>query len=424
MFPATPHRPHTKHSILLAYAVCPLLLIVSSYGFWKVLHLSNDVHILGMEEVFYLLCLVIIPLVMFLFLSVVAGQRIEYDRFSASYQTRVDQLQKRLNAQEDLLHLVTGSDPASITVFDQNKRFWFVNASAAREAKLDVHDMIGQSIGRFADYDRTQILDARLTEVLNTGQSLHALDQRKDAVNGQIRFVQTQFEKIAPFAEFIGGVMVRSEDVTSLIVERERRENMLRQVIATLVAVVDRRDPYASGHSERVGQLSRVIAEELLLSEQDIETAQIAGSLMNFGKVLVPREILTKTTALSPEELQRVRDSILTSADILSMIHFSGPIVPTLRQVLERYDGTGVPNGLKGDAILITARIVAVANAFVALVSTRAHRPSLHFSDAITHVMADADKIYDRRVVTALANYIANRATKLDWLQEKPTAGR
>ena len=108
---------------------------------------------------------------------------------------------------------------------------------------------------------------------------------------------------------------------------------------------------YASGHSQRVGQLSRALAEELVLSELEIETAETAGSLMNFGKMLVSRQILTKTVALTTEELQRVRDGIMTSADILSMIDFVGPVVPTLRQVLERMDGTGAPKNLKGEQI-------------------------------------------------------------------------
>ena len=255
-----------------------------------------------------------------------------------------------------------------------------------------------------------------LNEVRNSSQTLaETLDQVKGK-DGQTHFMQAHFEVIAPFRDFSGGVMVREADVTNLIVERERRSSMLRQVIGTLVAVVDRRDPYAAGHSARVGQLSRVLAEEMLLAEKEIDAAEIAGSLMNFGKVLVPREILTKTSALTPEELQRVRDSILTSADILSIIDFTGPVVPTLRQVLERFDGTGVPQGLKGDEIMITARIVAVANTYVALVSPRAHRPSLGMKEAMGHLQQGSDKAYDKYVVTALANYIENRRDKLDWL--------
>jgi HD-GYP domain-containing protein (c-di-GMP phosphodiesterase class II) len=222
---------------------------------------------------------------------------------------------------------------------------------------------------------------------------------------------------MADAADMHGCVLLREDDFTTLIVERERRERMLRQVIDTLVAVVDRRDPYAAGHSARVGQLSKAIAEEMGLDANLIEAAEIAGSLMNFGKVLVSRHILTKTTALTPDELQRVRDSILTSADILAIIGFEGPVVPTLRQVLERYDGTGVPSGLRGEEIMITARIVAVANAYVAFVSPRAHRPGLPFREALAVIARDSGKSFDERVLIALTNYVENRPSKLDWLK-------
>ncbi len=154
----------------------------------------------------------------------------------------------------------------------------------------------------------------------------------------------------------------------------------------------------------------------MALGAKDIDAAEIAGSLMNFGKVLVPRHILTKVTPLTPEELQRVRESILTSADILSIIGFDGPVVPTLRQVLEHFDGTGVPEGLQGAAILTTAQIVAASNAFVALVSPRAHRDGLARQQALGRLHDDADKAYDHRVVAALENVVEGKMSKLAWL--------
>ncbi len=126
-------------------------------------------------------------------------------------------------------------------------------------------DILKKSLDKIIGYERGHKLDKRLTEVRLSGRSIETLDQIKDK-EGITRFIQSHYEAIAPFHDFTGGVMVREEDVTNLIVERERRSNMLRQVIGTLVAVVDRRDPYAAGHSERVGQLSRILAAELLFA--------------------------------------------------------------------------------------------------------------------------------------------------------------
>jgi PAS domain S-box-containing protein len=414
--PPSSSRPHPKWGIVLAYGICPLMLAVSAYGFWQwFVRVPTMNHIIAPEELFYLISLVIIPLVLFLFLWVTASQRVEHNRASVGYQMRIDQLQARLNAQEEFVRTITDSNPEAISIFDKDNRYWFVNLSAARQLGRETSDIIKKPLEKIVGYERAQKIGKRLNEVRTYRHSVEALDPIKGE-QGLMRYIQAHYEPIAPLGDFNGNVMLREEDVTGLIVERERRANMLRQVIGTLVAVVDRRDPYAAGHSARVGQLSRLIAEELLLSETEIDAAEIAGSLMNFGKVLVPRELLTKATALTAEELQRVRESILTSADILSIIDFDGPVVATLRQVLERVDGSGTPEGLKGDAILITARIVTVANAYVALVSPRAHRPSLPLRDALERVLSDVGKLYDRRVVDALSNCVKNRRDLLDWV--------
>jgi PAS domain S-box-containing protein len=404
-----------KWSMASVYAVCGFMLLVAGYGIWDWFKLPIVHRLPGRDEIFYMLCLVILPLVMFLFLTVVMTQRTERMRLSGSYQSRIDQMQRRLNYQEDLLHLVMNSHPETMTIFDQQNRYWFVNQHAARALGADVPEIIGKSLSRFVGHDRARKIEARLSDVRNTGEAIDVLEQINNP-GEPVRIIQMHYETVAPFGELKNGVMLREEDVTTLIVERERRESMLRQVIRALVAVVDRRDPYASGHSSRVGQLARAIAEEMMLDEELIETAEIAGSLMNFGKVLVPRDILTKTKPLTPEELQRVRHSILTSADILSIIDFVGPVVPTLRQALERFDGSGAPEGLKGEDILITARIVMAANSYVALVSPRAHRPSMELHPALDQMTKDSGKIYDPRVVQALGNYIENHSAKLDWL--------
>jgi PAS domain S-box-containing protein len=359
--------------------------------------------------------LVFVPLFMLSIITSLWVRRAEEGRLQALYQERVNRLQDHLSSREDLLRLVADHQPGAIAIFDRHNRYWFVNRIAAATMGKTPEEIVGQPPIKVLGNDRAKKLELRLAEARASDVPVNFMD-RVVADDGTTRFIQVHYESIAPSEDMTGGVLTSAEDVTSLIVERERRERMLQQVIETLVAVVDRRDPYAAGHSSRVGQLARVIADEMGLSPQEGEAAGIAGSLMNFGKVLVSRRILTKTTALTTEELQRVRDGILTSADIVAIIGFEGPVVPTLRQVLERFDGKGVPDGLKGDQILMTARIVAVANAFVALVSPRAHRGGLSFAEALQRLGEDNDQTFDHRVVLALAHYIENRPNKLEWL--------
>lgn len=315
----------------------------------------------------------------------------------------------------ELLGAIADSQPRALIIADTDGRIAFANAEAAKQVGNTADEMQGRMIDQVMRPVRAQQMLMRIRQARSAAAPVIAID-RIDPLTAP-RFLQTYYIPLRDTGTFRKSVLITEDDITAVITERERRETMLTQLVDTFVAVIDRRDPYAAGHSLRVGQIAHAIAEEMALERGEQETAELAGTLMNFGKVLVPRAILTKTGTLEPDELRQVREAILNSADILSIINFELPVVPTLRQVLERVDGSGMPDGKRGEDILLTARIVAVANSFVAMVSQRAHRPGLPVDRAIASLMEQIGKTYDRRVVVALANYMENRATKLDWLQ-------
>ena len=204
-------------------------------------------------------------------------------------------------------------------------------------------------------------------------------------------------------------VLTVEQDITDVVMERERRMRTQRQLVKTLVDVVDKRDPFAAQHSARVAKVARAVAHEMGLTEVDVETAEIAGNLLNLGKILIPQEVLAKTGDLTEQERHMIKNSIQTSADLLQDIEFDGPVVATLRQAQANFDGTGTPAGLAGDSIVVTARVIAVANAFIGMISDRAFRAALPIDQAIENLMKGAGKTYDRRVVAALVNYLDNR---------------
>ena len=136
---------------------------------------------------------------------------------------------------------------------------------------------------------------------------------------------------------------------------------------------------------------------------------------MNVGKIKTP-EALFSEKALTPENKDQIRKSILESADLLKDIEFDGPVVDTLRQAMEHVDGSG-PLGLKADEIILTARIIAVANAFVAMVSTRAYREAMSIDTALDELHKLVDKTYSRKVVAALEHYIENAGGRESWGQ-------
>lgn len=399
---------------LLAYGLCPLLLALAGFGFWRLYNWIQTQTQIDHQGLVGVIGLAVGPLMLFALCAVLALALMGYNSALHAAQNKLEAAQQRLKYDEDLIKILSDYRPGATALLDQEGRYCYANIHAARLADYRADDMIGRSVELVLGVKEGIKLKQRLQQARMTGAT--EVYTAKAVKTEHDVFLRTH---IIPLPEVIGqhgSVLVYEDDVTNLIVEREARERQFRQIIDTLVAVVDRRDPYAAGHSVRVGQVARAIAEEMELSDELKETAEIAGLLMNFGKVLVPREILTKTATLTADELRQVRESIMASADILSLIGFSLPVVPTLRQVLERWDGAGVPEGRKGEEILVTARIVSLANAFVAIFSPRAHRPSLDIKASIDALMADAGKVYDQRMVIALANFVQNRRHKLEWL--------
>jgi HD-GYP domain-containing protein (c-di-GMP phosphodiesterase class II) len=204
------------------------------------------------------------------------------------------------------------------------------------------------------------------------------------------------------------GVLIVDQDVTEIVTERERRARTLQKLIDALVQMVDNRDPYAANQSASVAMAAREVAAGMGLDAVLVDTTETAGKLMNIGKIVVPRDVLTKTTMLMEGEIKLIRQSLQLSADFIQNIEFDGPVMETLRQMQERFDGEG-PLGLKGEEILITARIIAAVNAFVGMVSPRSHRAALPADQAVKILLRDIDKQFDRRVVVALADYVENR---------------
>lgn len=327
---------------------------------------------------------------------------------------------ERLERQRNLLRIVTDSQPTSIFILDRENRYTFANRQSAAAAGVPADEMIGKPIDHVCGPEAAR---RRLHLAGRIRDERRAItDVGRVEADGGVRVLQTESVPLEGVEEAPGGVLFIEHDVSEAVNERERRSRILGQLVRTLVGVVDRRDPFAAGHSQRVGRLARAVATEMGLDEGQAETAEIAGSLLNLGKIFVPATLLTRSTGLSEAERQQIREGMQTSADLLEGVEFDGPVVETLRQAQAHWDGTGIPPGLAGEDIIVTARIVAVANAFVGMVSHRAHREALGVDRAIEALLAGMGRAYDRRVVAALVNYLDNRGGRAQWAELEPQA--
>lgn len=311
------------------------------------------------------------------------------------------------------LEVVTDLQGATIATFDADGRYTFANSYAAEEAGMEKADMLGKKISDVLGSARAAPLADLGRQALAEDKVIKQILSINDSEDG--RTVRSSHIPLSDQAPGDAAVLMVQEDITALVRERAEREGNLRALISALVGIVDRRDPYSALHSARVAQVAESIASEMEVSVQEIEAARTAGMLMNLGKILVPRDLLLKTDPLSEDELHQIRSAILSGAELLEGIKFDGPVVESIRQIQERWDGNGIPNGLADDQILLTARIVCVANAFVGMISPRAYREAIDIDSAVGTLLTAVGEIYDRAVIAALVNILDNRGGRELW---------
>lgn len=175
----------------------------------------------------------------------------------------------------------------------------------------------------------------------------------------------------------------------------------LVQAVEALAETVGKRDPYTAGHQARVAQISIGIARRLGLPEGQIEGIRLGALMHDIGKIAVPAELLTKPGKLSPQEFELIKQHTVIGEDIVRNIDFVHPVVRIVAEHHERMDGSGYPRGLKGDEILLEARIVAVADMVEAVSAHRPYRPALGLDAAVEELRRCRGSGYDPVVVDA-----------------------
>jgi PAS domain S-box-containing protein len=198
------------------------------------------------------------------------------------------------------------------------------------------------------------------------------------------------------------------QDVT----DKKRTEETIREyvkrleaaVLGTAAAVsqmVELRDPYTAGHERRVGELSAALAAEMGLDANMQRGLRVAGAVHDVGKIMVPAEILSKPARLSPVEFEIIKQHAQQGYEVLKDVAFPWPVAEVARQHHERMDGSGYPRGLKGEAILLEARILAVADVVESMASHRPYRPGLGIAAALDEIEKNAGRLYDPAVAAA-----------------------
>lgn len=190
--------------------------------------------------------------------------------------------------------------------------------------------------------------------------------------------------------------------------ETQKREETQKQLYQTLESTIEAmsrtmewRDPYTAGHQKRVAQLAVAIGREMGLDEMRLKGLHLGGLVHDIGKVAIPSEILTKPTQINALERQMVRQHVQTGYEILKDIPFFWPIADMVYQHHERLDGSGYPRGLKGDQIILEARVLAVADTVEAMAAHRPYRAAVGLDAALAVIQEDKVGLFDPMVVGA-----------------------
>lgn len=226
-------------------------------------------------------------------------------------------------------------------------------------------------------------------------------------------FTDTEIELLRELSEDLvfGIETLRTRaDRDRISLENQQYEEVLRSsledTIRAIAGTIETRDPYTSGHQRRVGELAVAIAKELALPASTIHGVELAASIHDLGKISIPSEILCKPTKLSEIEFMLLKGHVQCGYDILKDIKFPWPIATMILQHHERLDGSGYPQGLKDDDILLESKILAVADVVEAMMSHRPYRASLGIECALQEIERGRGVTYDAAVADACVRLV------------------
>lgn len=260
-------------------------------------------------------------------------------------------------------------------------------------------------------------LDDRFIQGQNLISSLICAPLKiKDRCIGVINVSSTEpYEYKAEDLKFVSSIASYAAGVIESVKLYEELKDAFITTVYTLAETIEKRDPYTAGHTRRVSSYSIAIGLKLGMSQDSIQRLELAAILHDIGKIGVRDSVLLKTNKLTDEEFALIKRHSIYGEEILSHIKAFKDIIPGVRQHHERFNGTGYPDGLKGNEIDIMARIIAVADAFDAMTSDRPYRKGMSLEIAVNEIKKSSGTQFDPAVVEVfLQLYEQKKITKLE----------
>jgi putative nucleotidyltransferase with HDIG domain len=204
-----------------------------------------------------------------------------------------------------------------------------------------------------------------------------------------------------------------------LVKEKKALRQLTVGMVQTLVNAMEAKDVYLRGHSQRVADLSASVAEELELDPDTVELVRLAGHLHDVGKIGIRESVLNKVEPMTAEEFEHIKDHVRIGMEILAPLTHTGIALDFVQDHHEHFDGRGYPRRLKGNQISIGGRILAAADAYDALTSSRAYRAPMTSADTLTYLeQQHVGTLLDPEVFTAMRR-VVERHRKLVFIEDR-----
>lgn len=304
--------------------------------------------------------------------------------------------------------------PDGLIVTDREYNIVFANPVACRIAAKTQEQVVGAKCHQVFGCALCHTPSCPLTRLREKGGHLHYETDSHCKVH-QTPWMVTAAAYYDANGEFAGMVEKITDGSTLLRMRnqlyhsRERLRKNMGAIIQAMSTTIEKRDPYTAGHQRRVAKLCRAIATHMGFSWEAVQGLRMAAAIHDLGKIHVPAGILNKPGPMSEHELAIIRMHPRTAYDILKGIQFPWPLAETIYQHHERLDGSGYPRHLKGDEILLEARILAVADVMESMVSFRPYRPEMDLNAALTELCSHRGTLYDAHVVDACIALITEK---------------
>jgi PAS domain S-box-containing protein len=318
-------------------------------------------------------------------------------------------MERKLKEREQWLTTILRSISDAVIVTDEQGNVTFMNPVAEALTAYDQAEAIGKNvfeIYRIIDDKNFGTTDELIQDKIKTEMFIQRANQLLVSKNNDIVPVDTTQTNLVDTREHVTGSVVVIRDITKkleaearTIESLERLRMAMGGMIQAMAYTVEKRDPYTAGHQRRVSDLARTIATEMKLSDDRVDAIRLAGTVHDVGKIAIPSEILSKPGKLTDLEYNLVKKHPEVGFDILKNIDFPWPIAAIVMQHHERLDGSGYPQGLDGEHIMLEAKIIAIADVVEAMASHRPYRAALGVEKAMDEISSGAGKRYDSEIV-------------------------